>query len=98
MTLSRSGLPTANCQPQGLFANYLKVVPSIAIAFVTYEQASGDGGLLPHVCACCRTFGHAAKRRKPAPHACARRSACSTRLGTSRCPCPPQPPHQCHII
>jgi solute carrier family 25 phosphate transporter 23/24/25/41 len=24
--------------PQGLWPNYVKVVPSIAIAFVTYEQ------------------------------------------------------------
>lgn len=37
-SLTRSPPPPPPPNPQGLWPNYLKVVPSIAIAFVTYEQ------------------------------------------------------------
>lgn len=36
---------------KGLAPNYVKVVPSIAIAFVTYEQVSAS--FCTSFCACC---------------------------------------------
>lgn len=37
-TCRRPSSPSPPSSLQGLWPNYLKVVPSIAIAFVTYEQ------------------------------------------------------------
>lgn len=45
-------IDTCNRQPQGLWPNYIKVVPSIALAFTTYELLKEMMGALlntPHV-------------------------------------------------